>query len=423
MADATHIKCPDCGREIDVNEILYHQLEDKIGKKYNSKLVQQQKQFEEKQLELRKEREKLDKQKSELEESIEKSVKSKLSAEKTKMEKNLRAQLNEEKSEEIKTYQDELEKKTAESKEFNKMKADFSRLQREKSELKEKIEAESEQKLNTKLGEEKERIRKELEEKNQLKVSEKDHVIEQLMEQLKEAQRKAEQGSTQTQGEVQELAIEDWLRTNFPLDTIEEIKKGVRGADCLQHINTRTKQNCGSIYYESKRTKDFQPSWIEKFKSDMREKEAAFGILVTEAYPKGMDRVGQKDGVWVCTFEEFKGLCFVIRESVILISSASDSQEDKGDKMVMLYDFLTGNEFRMRVEAIVEGFSQMHNDLTREKRSMESMWKQREKQIQKVLQNTTKMYGSIKGIAGSSVAAIKALELPSPDELPNTEDL
>ncbi len=182
----------------------------------------------------------------------------------------------------------------------------------------------------------------------------------------------------------------------------------------MQIVNTHSIQNCGTIYYESKRTKDFQPSWIEKFKADMREKGAAIGVLVTEAIPADMERMGQKNGVWVCTFEEFKGLCFVLRESIIQLNLAASSQENKGDKMHMIYDYLTSSTFRMQIEAIVEGFSTMKNDLEGEKRSMQRIWKQREKQIEKVVTNTIDMYGSIKGVAGNAVQPVKALELGGP---------
>lgn len=232
-----------------------------------------------------------------------------------------------------------------------------------------------------------------------------------------EMQRKQEQGSMQTQGEVQELAIEEWLAAQFPLDVIEEIKKGERGADCMQIVHTRTQQNCGVIYYESKRTKSFSKGWIEKFKADIQDKNANIGVLVTDAMPSDMDRLGLKDGVWVCTFDEFKGLCTVLRESLVQISTAIITQENKGDKMGMLYDYLTSNEFKMQIEAIVEGFTQMKTDLESEQRSMRTIWNKREKQIEKVLLNTTGMYGSIKGIAGSAVQAIPLLELPSEDVL------
>ena len=216
----------------------------------------------------------------------------------------------------------------------------------------------------------------------------------------------------QLQGEVQELAIEEWLTEQFPQDTIEEIKKGQRGADCLQIVNNGAHQNCGSIYYESKRTKSFQPIWIGKFRDDIQEKNANIGVLVTEAMPKGMDRLGLKEGIWICSFDEFKGLCTVLRESVIQINNAVGAQENKGDKMNMLYDFLTSNEFRLQIEAIVEGFTQMKSDLEREKLSMQRMWKKREKQIEKVLLNTGNMYSSIEGIAGDTVQEVKLLELP-----------
>lgn len=199
----------------------------------------------------------------------------------------------------------------------------------------------------------------------------------------------------------------------FPLDTIEEIKKGARGADCIQIVNTRSQQDCAKIYYESKRTKEFQIGWIEKFKADMRQIGAQFGILVTEAYPKDHDRMLQIDGVWVCSVSEFKGLCQVIRETAILLHSYSVSQENKGEKMHMLYEYLVGPEFRQQIEAIVEGFTQMSDDLTSERRAMEGLWKKRQKQIDKVLLNTTHMFSTVKGIAGPSVASIELLELKS----------
>jgi len=214
----------------------------------------------------------------------------------------------------------------------------------------------------------------------------------------------------QLQGEVQELAIENWLQNKFPLDTIEEIKKGVRGADCLQIVNTYNNQNCGTIYYESKRTQNFQASWIEKFKNDIRDKGANIGVLVTEVMPSDMNRMGLKDGVWICNYDEFKGLSMVLRQSIIELNNVINTQENKGDKMVMLYNYLTGNEFRLQVEGIVEGFTQMQADLISEKRSIQGHWKKREKQIEKVINNTNFMYSSIKGIAGNAIQDIQALE-------------
>jgi hypothetical protein len=275
--------------------------------------------------------------------------------------------------------------------------------------MRDAIEAEMQERLTGRLQEERSKIQKTAEERVQLKLGEKEAVIEQLKRQLQEATRKVEQGSMQLQGEVQEVAIEEWLAEAFPLDSIGEIRKGARGADCLHVVNTRARQDCGSIYYESKRTKDFQPAWIEKFKADMRAKGANIGVIVTEAMPRDMDRMGMKDGVWICSFEEFKGLSAVLRDSVVRISDAVAAQENRGDKMSMLYDYLTGSEFRMQIEAIVEGFVQMQSDLNAEKRAMEGIWKKREKQIEKVLLNTNRMHGSITGIAGSAIPPIPLL--------------
>lgn len=305
----------------------------------------------------------------------------------------------------------ELSEKSKKLSDFNKMVAENAKLVREKQELKESIEAETQKQLNETLVVEREKIRKQEDDKNELRFKEMQKQLEDQKRLTEEMKRKQEQGSMQLQGEVMELAMEEWLGLQFPLDTIDEIKKGAAGADCLQTINTRELQNCGTIYYESKRTKSFQPAWIEKFKNDIRQKKASLGVLVTEVLPNGMDRMGLKEGIWICTFEEFKGLSAVLRQSLIEISQTIQTQENKGDKMHMLYDFLTSNEFKLQIEGIVEGFSQMQEDLTSEKRSMIGHWKKREKQIEKVMNNTMHMYGSIRGIAGNAVQTIEALEL------------
>lgn len=413
---STYINCPKCKYEINVNELLYRQLDNEVHKKYEDKLLKEKQKYEEQSKVIKKDREKLEKEKEDLQESIESGVKKILKDEKKIMEAALRGKIENETQDQIKSLEEELNAKSKQVKELNKAKSEIEKLKREKDELKESIEAEAEKKLNQTLNEEKEKIRKNEEGKAQLKLSEKEQVIAQLHEQLKEAQRKAEQGSMQLQGEVQELAIEDWLESNFPLDSIEEVKKGVRGADCLHIVNTRARQNCGSIYYESKRSKGFQSTWIEKFKNDIREKGANIGVLVTETMPSDMSRMGLKEGIWICSFDEFKGLCVALRESLIQISNAISSQENKGDKMTMIYDYLTSNEFKLQIEAIVEGFTQMKIDLDSEKRSIQGIWKKREKQIEKVLLNTNHMYSSIKGIAGSAIQSIKQLELPSSDD-------
>ncbi len=423
MSNETKITCPNCGQEIDVNSVISHNLEEEFKKKYNAKWVEEKKKYQD-------EVDKLEKQKQEIEilkqnqdalvaEKLALAVKS----EKEKFEKQIKSQLQEEQSERIALIEKELQEKSEQVKELNRAKAEIEQIKREKAEMKEAIEAESAKLLNEKINEEKEKIRKAEHDKNEMVVAELQKQLDDQKRLTEEMKRKQEQGSMQLQGEVQELAIEEWLTSNFPLDTIDEIKKGDRGADCVQIVHTRTTQNCGTIYYESKRTKNFEPKWLEKLRDDIRAKGANIGVLVTDAFPKNMERMGMVEGIWVCSFEEFKGLCFVLRESIVQLSLVAASQENKGEKTLMLYDFLISNEFRLQVEAIVEGFTQMQADLISEKRSIMGHWKKREKQIEKVLLNTNYMYNSIKGIAGSAIQPIKTLELPDAnlDEIEDDE--
>lgn len=416
MKNETQIKCPNCGTTIDVQDILSHQLEEEIKQKYQSQIAEEKKKYAAEFEGLNKAKEEFEKKKKQENELFQERLETQLKQEKRAIEEKVKAKLKEEQSEQFDALQKELNEKSEQIKELNRTKVEIEKLKREKAELKEAIEAESQKRLNEILIAEKEKIRKIEEDKNELRFKELQMQLEAQKRLTEEMKRKQDQGSMQMQGEVQELAIEEWLAVKFPLDTIEEIKKGARGGDCIQIVHTRTEQNCGTIYYESKRTKDFQPSWIEKFKADIREKGANIGVLVTEVMPSDMDRLGLKDGIWICNYEEFKGLCAVLRESIIQVSTAISTQENKGDKMDMLYDFLTSNTFRMQIEAIVEGFTSMKIALDGEKRAMQRIWKEREKQIEKVVTNTIDMYGSIKGIAGNAIQSVKALELPEDNE-------
>lgn len=416
MQNKNQIKCPNCGTSIDVQDILSHQLEDEIKQKYQAQLAQEKQRYQSEVESLNKAKDEFELKKKEANELFKERVEKQLREDRKTIEEKLKQQLKAEQSDQFDTLQKELNEKSEQIKELNRTKAEIEKLKREKSELKEIAEAEAQKNLNATLISEKEKIRKSEEEKNEMRFKEMQKQLEDQKKLTEEMKRKQEQGSMQLQGEVQELAIEEWLMGQFPLDTIEEIKKGARGGDCIQVVNTRALQNCGTIYYESKRTKDFQPSWIEKFKADIREKGANIGVLVTEVMPSDMDRMGLRDGIWICNYDEFKGLCAVIRESIVQLSMAVSSQENKGDKMHMLYDFLTSNTFRMQVEAIVEGFTAMKTGLDSEKRAMQRIWKEREKQIDKVITNTVDMYGSIKGIAGNAIQSVKALELPGEGE-------
>jgi hypothetical protein len=289
-------------------------------------------------------------------------------------------------------------------------------------------EAELELTLQRKLIEERgklqEQLAKEEAEKNNLKeqqfamrTKELEKQIEDQKKLVEEMRRKQEQGSMQLQGEVQELMLEELLQTTFPFDKIEEVGKGVRGADCIQVVRNQFGNESGKIIYESKRTKDFANEWIEKLKSDMRTLGADVAIIVTQTLPKDMDRFGEKDGVYICTFTEVRSVALLLRNALLKIAEAKKSQENKGDKMVMLYDYLISSEFSEQWKAIREGFMSMKLSIQKERDTMEKLWKAREKQLEKVLLNAAHIKGSVEGIAGADAVNLSITGTDDDDTL------
>ncbi|MES3017631.1 MAG: DUF2130 domain-containing protein [Bacteroidota bacterium] len=399
---STEVKCPSC------NHIF--PLEEAIGQEYQQELREKMAAWQKKKdEEFSKREEELKGQNKELSVKFEQQ----LAAEKVKLEEGVR-----------KSIAADFENKLVLLQNSNKENEEKLKLAREKEliflqkeqELKNK-EAEIELNLQRKLQEERivisDQIRKQELEKNQLKETEHQLKLKEYEKQLEdqkklveEMRRKAEQGSMQLQGEVQELILEELLRSNFPFDEIGEVGKGVRGADCVQTVRNKFGQDCGRIIYESKRTKDFGNDWIDKLKKDMRGAGVDVAVIVTQCYPKGMDCFGEKDGVWICSFEEVKAVAYVLRDGIIKLSNASKSQENKGDKMHLLYDYLTGTEFSEQWKAIREGYMSMRLSIHKERDAMEKMWKMREKQLDKVLINASGIKGSIEGIAGADTISL-----------------
>jgi len=431
MSNTNTIKCPNCGTQIDIDEIFYHQIEEKFKaqqleekRRLQAEIDDARKQYKSHLDALKAKEEALHEEKEKIEESVRKATREQLKQERAKLADELKRQIVEEQSEAMAALQRELESKSKQIQQLNAAKIEIEQLKREKEELSLKAKMEAEQQLNQRLAEEKQKMQKmldemaasrlkEIEEAQALKLKEKDEQLEQLKRSLEDAKRKADQGSMQVQGEALELAIESWLSSQFPFDTIEEVKKGAFGADCIQTVHTREMQNCGVIVYESKNTKAWSDGWITKLKQDMLKSGADIGVLVTSVYPNGMDRMGWMDGIWVCSLEAFKGSVSLLRESLIRVHKSVQKEENRGDKMALLYNYLTGNEFQMQLKAIVDGFMQMQTELDKERRSLMAAWKRRQKLIDGVLQNTTEMYGSLQGIAGAgALGHIEALELP-----------
>ena len=427
----TTIKCPNCGTEIDVNEILYHQLEDELKqkniaeqKKLRDEVEEKRKEYKQAFDDLKAKELSMQEQKEKFDEDLKRATKEQLKLERQKLHDELRKELLEEQNESMALLQKELEEKSKQVQELNASKVMIEKLKREKDEVASAAKVEAQKALSEELKlekeklvkqahEDKELLTKQVLEANELKLKAKDEQIAQMKRDIESAKRKAEQGSMQIQGEALELAIESWLSSQFPFDSIEEIKKGAFGADCIQTVNTRELQNCGKICYESKNTKAWSDGWIVKLKQDMLKVNADIGVLVSSVLPNGMERMGFVDGIWVCSLDELKGSASLLRESLIRIHVSMKRDENKSDKMTLLYNYMTGNEFSMQMKAIVDGFMKMQEELDKEKRSLMASWKRREKTIDGVLMNTTEMYGALQGIAGSSaIVHIDALELP-----------
>ena len=435
MSTPKTIKCPNCATEIDIDEIFYHQIEEKFKsqqleekKKLQVEIDDARKQYKSHLEALKAKEDALKDEKEKFDEELRKATKEQLRIERAKLQDELKKELVEEQSASMALLQKELDEKSNKLKELHEATAKIAQLEREKEELATKAKAEAELALNQKLAEEKLKIKKsldeatalkfkEIEEANNLKLKEREEQMEQLKRSLEDAKRKADQSSMQVQGEALELAIESWLSSQFPFDTVDEVKKGAFGADCVQTIHTRELQNCGVICYESKNTKAWSDGWITKLKQDMLKVGADLGVLVTSVYPNDMDRMGFVDGIWVCSLDEFKGSASLLRESLIKVHKSVQKEENRGDKMALLYNYLTGNEFGMQMKSIVDGFMTMETELDKEKRSLMASWKRRQKLIDGVLQNTTEMYGSLQGIAGAgALGHIEALELETPED-------
>lgn len=323
------------------------------------------------------------------------------------LEANLRKQLSGDYEVQMRLLQEQLANNDEKLKEARQKELNFLKKEQELLNKEQELEIQLQKMLIDERSKLSDIIRQEEIEKNrnkeseyQLKLKELEEKFEQQKKLAEEMKRKAEQGSMQTQGEVQELMLEEMLRNAFPYDVISEVAKGVRGADCIQTVRNRFGQDCGKIIFESKRTQAFSAEWIEKLKADMRSQGADVAVIVSQTLPKDLERFGEKDGVWICTFTEAKALVHVLREGIIKVATALKSEENKGDKMHMLYAYLTSNEFGEQWRAIREGFLSMRQSIVRERDAMEKLWKAREKQLEKVMLNMSHFKGSIEGIAG-----------------------
>ena len=370
------IKCPDCGSVIELSEAISHDIEIRLKQQYENKIGKTKKAIEEK-------------AKKEIQESL-----------------NIK----------ISDLNEQLEKKTKNLKESQKQELELRKRQRELEEKEEKLELE----LSRKIDAERQKIilktSKEFEETHRLKDAEKDKQLDDMKKQIDELKRKSEQGSQQMQGEVLELELEESLKEEFPFDGIKPVAKGIKGGDIIQTVKTQSGRICGKILWETKRTKNWSDSWIQKLKDDQRDAKADLAILASETLPKGFHHFRLISGVWVTDIISAVSLALALRVVLIQVARERETQVDKKEKMEIAYNYLTGQEFRNRVEAIVESFTAMKVDLEAERRAILKIWAKREKQIERVISNAAGMHGDLQEIAGTSLPTIKMLELPNDDE-------
>jgi len=414
---ATDIKCPNCGHQFLMEEAVSEEYKKELREQMQSFLKGKEKEFLKKEQELLQHAQqqettflrKLEEEKRQIQQTTEQSLRKSIGTDyETKLRmledanKDNEERLKASRQKELEFLKKELELKNKEAE----MELSVQRqLQEERTKLSEEIRHLEMQKTAARENE------------LHMKMKELEKQLDDQKKLAEEMKRKAEQGSMQLQGEVQELALEQLLRANFPFDEITEVAKGIRGADCIMTVRNNFGQECGRIIYESKRTQSFSPEWIEKLKADMRNQGAHVAVIVTQTMPKDMECFGEKNGVWICSFSEVRALTYVLRDGIIRVFNAAKTQENKGDKMQLLYNYLTSGEFSEQWKAIREGFLSMKQSIQKERDTMERLWKAREKQLEKVLLNAAHVRGSIEGIAGKDAIDVHLLEDDLDEEL------
>jgi len=406
----TTITCPSCGNEFEPTNIIREQIQNEL--RVQMKEWQQKKEEEYKQKDAT-----YQKQLQAKEEEVSRRIIEEKKKLQTDLEQSIRKSLSADFENQLKMLQQSVTDNEERLKEARRKELDFMQKTQELKRKEEDLElnlqkkiVEEREKLSIEIRKIEDQKKEQLENEYKLKLAEKEKQLEDQKKLAEEMKRKAEQGSMQLQGEVQELLLENILHNTFPYDKITPVGKGVRGADCIQTVCNPFGNECGKIIYESKRTTAFSADWIDKLKADMRSQGADIAVIVTQTLPKDMERFGEKDGVYVCTFSEVRSLASVLRTSILKIFALTKSQEGKGDKMHMLYDYLTSHEFSEQWKAIREGFLSMKLSIQRERDAMEKLWKAREKQLEKVLLNAAHIKGSVEGIAGSDAVDLNLLE-------------
>lgn len=397
------IKCPKCGNNIDINDALYSQMEKDFMEKNKAELEKIKQEFAQKEERLKEEKEKI-------KEKAEEDFRKRMQEYRKEAEREIKNEIENEMQAKMKKMKEDLKEKNEELKKYYEIEAENEKLKREKELISIKAKAEMEKQLTEKLSAEKEKIKEEIFTEATLKSKEKDKKIEELTKQIEELSKKAAQGSVQLQGEAQEMAIEEVLKEEYRFDIIEPVKTGTKGADIIHKVKNEKGNVAGIIYYESKRTKDYESSWIDKLKEDGRKINADILVLVTQAFPKDKEKIFFENGVLVCRFADLKWVSMLLRLKILALDQIKVQNTDISVKSDMLYKYLTGQEFKNHIEVIIENFKDLRESLYQEQVKAAKMFKEREKYIEKIVISLSGFAGSVKGIVGSSMPEIEAIE-------------
>lgn len=417
MPKTVHITCPHCHQPIDLDDVITHQLQEQSQRQFTAEKEKLLAEHHAKLKAAQSEAEAVKAKTQELLQQQEQTLKQKLWDEaKKQAAQQLQASSDKEKQQLL----DQLveQKKRAEQAEDTERKllAQQRQLELERKQLELKVEREVSERLQQEkvVAQKLEAEKLALEaEKFAVKERELKKQIDDMKKLAEEAQRKASTVSQQLQGEAQELFLEDLLQRQFPGDEISEVKKGQFGADIIQVVKNRIGHAAGKIVWESKQAERFSDKWLPKLRDDQRQAGGQVAVLITTALPAQIKTCGQLEGVWVTTPSFVPALATALRQGLLDLDHQKVTHTGQDVKMEMLYQYMSGSEFRQRVEAIVETFRELQNDLDREQRSMHLIWKKREKQILRLATSTAYLYGEIQGVLGSGLQDIQGLQLTS----------
>jgi hypothetical protein len=414
------ITCPACKAEIKLTESLAAPLIESTRKQFEQQLAQKDSDIAQREQAMRDKEKQLIEDKRQLDDQVADQVAAQLKAERARViaEESKKAKLAsaaelENKARELTELQEVLNANNAKLAEAQKAQADLIKKQRELDDAKRELELTVEKRVQDGLTDVRSQAKKEAEDEQKLKVMEKEQTIAAMQKQIEDLKRRAEQGSQQLQGEVQELELENLLRTKFPFDAIEPVPKGEFGGDVLHRVVGAGGQSGGTILWEFKRTKNWSDAWLAKLRDDQRTAKAEIAVIVSQILPKGVETFEMVEGVWVTHPRAALPVAMILRQSLLELALARQSTEGQQTKTDMVYQYLTGPRFRQRVEAIVEAFSTMQEDLDKERKVIMKQWAKREEQIERVMGATVGMYGDLQGIAGKSLQEIEGLELKS----------